>query len=139
MRAADLAHVTEFALQCPHGFQTMLGGNQGIQISSGQKQRIAIARAILKNPPILLLDEATNALDAENEYFIQKSLKDLMRNRTTLVIAHRLSTVLHAQRIVVLDQGRIQDVGNHAELISSSPLYQRLATFQLINPKQPLV
>ncbi|MDP5370223.1 MAG: ATP-binding cassette domain-containing protein, partial [Pseudomonadota bacterium] len=101
-----------------------------VQLSGGQKQRVAIARAILRNPRILLLDEATSALDAENERAVQEGLKYLTSTRTTLVIAHRLSTVLKAEKIAVLDRGCIQAVGTHAELCDQNALYRRLATLQ---------
>ena len=101
-----------------------------MRLSGGQRQRIAIARAILKNPPILLLDEATSSLDAESERLVQEALESLMQNRTTIIIAHRLATVLKAQRIVVMDQGKIQDIGSHAELVEKNSLYARLAELQ---------
>ncbi|HEY5625583.1 MAG TPA: ATP-binding cassette domain-containing protein, partial [Dehalococcoidia bacterium] len=103
-------------------------------LSGGQRQRIAIARAILKDPPVLLLDEATSSLDAESERAVQEALERLMRGRTTLVIAHRLATVLEADRIVVIDRGRIVDSGTHAELVARNPLYSRLAALQFSTP-----
>ncbi|HEY6353163.1 MAG TPA: ATP-binding cassette domain-containing protein, partial [Burkholderiaceae bacterium] len=101
-----------------------------VRLSGGQRQRISIARAMLKNPPLLLLDEATSALDAESERMVQAALEAAMRNRTTLVIAHRLATVQRADRIVVLDQGRIVETGPHAELVARGGLYARLAAMQ---------
>jgi ATP-binding cassette subfamily B protein len=129
MAAARAAAADEFLSQLPEGYDSFLG-ERGIRLSGGQRQRIAIARAILKDPPILLLDEATSSLDAESERLVQAALTVLMRGRTTLVIAHRLSTVLRADRIVVLQAGRIIAVGKHAELMRSSPLYAKLAALQ---------
>jgi len=128
--AARAAAADEFLRALPEGYDTFLG-ERGTRLSGGQRQRIAIARAILKDPPILLLDEATSALDAESERLVQAALARLMRGRTTLVIAHRLATVLKADRIVVLEAGRVIAVGNHAELLRASPLYARLAALQL--------
>jgi ATP-binding cassette subfamily B protein len=127
--AARAAAADEFLRALPEGYDTFLG-ERGTRLSGGQRQRIAIARAILKDPPILLLDEATSALDAESERLVQMALARLMRGRTTLVIAHRLATVLRADRTVVLDGGRVVAVGNHAELMRVSPLYARLAALQ---------
>ena len=123
------AHADEFIRQLPQGYQTQLGEG-GIGLSGGQRQRLAIARALLVDAPILLLDEATSALDAQSEYLIQQALPSLMAGRTTLVIAHRLATVQHAERIAVIDQGRLVAVGTHRQLIEDSPLYARLAALQ---------
>lgn len=127
--AARAAAADEFLRALPNGYDTFLG-ERGTRLSGGQRQRIAIARAILKDPPILLLDEATSALDAESERLVQMALARLMRGRTTLVIAHRLATVLKADRTVVLEAGRVVAIGNHVELLRTSPLYARLAALQ---------
>ncbi len=128
-RAAELAHASEFIRRLPEGFETPLG-ERGVTLSGGQRQRIAIARAILRNAPLLLLDEATSALDAESETLVQTALEELMRGRTTLVIAHRLATVLSCDRILVMEQGRIVEQGTHASLVAANGLYARLARLQ---------
>lgn len=130
--AAKAAHAHEFIEKLPEGYHTQLG-EKGAQLSGGQRQRIAIARAILKDPKILLLDEATSALDAQSEFHVQQALNELMKNRTTLIIAHRLATIIHADSIVVLDEGKIVAQGSHQELLESSDLYQRLAELQFSN------
>lgn len=127
--AAIAAAADEFISKLPDGYDTFLG-EKGTRLSGGQRQRIAIARAILKNPPILLLDEATSALDAESERLVQEALEHLMEDRTTIIIAHRLATVLKARRIVVMHDGAIQAIGSHAELVAGNPLYARLAELQ---------
>ena len=127
--AARAAAAHEFIERLPEGYHSYLG-ERGVRLSGGQRQRIAIARAILKNPPILLLDEATSALDAESEQLVQQALERAAAGRTTIVIAHRLATVKQADRIVVLEQGRIVAEGTHAELLQRSPLYARLAALQ---------
>ena len=128
-RAADLAHATEFISRLPLGFDTQLG-ERGVTLSGGQRQRIAIARAILRDAPLLLLDEATSSLDAESETLVQTALEELMKHRTTLVIAHRLATVLSCDRILVMENGRIVEQGTHASLVAANGLYARLARLQ---------
>ncbi len=135
--AARAAFADEFILRLPEGYQTFLG-ERGVRLSGGQRQRIAIARAMLKNPPLLLLDEATSALDAESERMVQAALEAAMADRTTLVIAHRLATVQKADRIIVMDQGRIVEEGNHRELMQRAGLYAKLARMQFhIDPLDP--
>jgi ATP-binding cassette subfamily B protein len=124
-RAADAAHVTEFAEALPDGFDTMVG-ERGVKLSGGQRQRVALARAILRDAPILLLDEATSALDSESEVLVQEALWRLMEGRTALVVAHRLSTVVRMDRLVVLDRGGIVEQGTHAELLDADGSYAKL-------------
>ncbi len=130
-KAAGMAYVTEFIEKLPDGYNTVIG-ERGLKLSGGQRQRIAIARAILKNPPLLILDEATSSLDTVSEALVQKALEGLMENRTTLVIAHRLSTIKNADRIVVLENGKISDIGTHEELISRGDTYSRLCSGLII-------
>jgi ATP-binding cassette, subfamily B, bacterial len=127
--AARAAHAHEFISRLPQGYQTRLG-DAGLGLSGGQKQRLAIARAVLADAPILLLDEATSALDSESEFWVRQALQHLTMDRTTLVIAHRLGTVQSADRIAVLDRGRLDALGSHSELMTSSKLYSRLAALQ---------
>ena len=134
--AARAAGADAFIRQLPQGYDTFLG-ERGTRLSGGQRQRIAIARALLKDPPILLLDEATSSLDAESERYVQEALEQLMEGRTTIIIAHRLATILKANRIVVMDHGRIAAIGTHAELLESNELYARLAALQFTDVAAP--
>lgn len=127
--AAQMAHAHEFINTLPDGYQSHLGA-QGVRLSGGQRQRIALARAILADPELLLLDEATSALDTESEWHVQQALKEIMQGRTTVVIAHRLSTVINADRIIVMEEGGVVDSGRHDELMARCDLYQRLASLQ---------
>jgi len=129
INAAKAAHADEFVKTLPEGYDSFLG-EQGVRLSGGQRQRVAIARAILKNPKILLLDEATSALDAESEQHVQQALQALMKNRTTIIIAHRLATILHVDQIAVMDKGKLIATGTHHQLLVSCPLYKRLADLQ---------
>jgi ATP-binding cassette subfamily B protein len=128
-RAARAAHADTFISALPQGYGTVIG-ERGVTLSGGQRQRLAIARAVLKDAPILLLDEATSALDAESETVVQAALETLMRGRTTLVIAHRLATIKSADRIIVMDEGRIVEEGTHQDLVAEGGLYARLAELQ---------
>ncbi|HEY8144057.1 MAG TPA: ATP-binding cassette domain-containing protein, partial [Kofleriaceae bacterium] len=127
--AAAAAYADDFISALPEGYETVVG-EAGLRLSGGQRQRLAIARAILKNAPILILDEATSQLDSESEALVQKALHNLMAGRTTLVIAHRLSTVMEADRIVVIESGRIVEEGRHEELVANGGLYKRLYDLQ---------
>ena len=130
--AAKAAYADEFIQQLPDGYKSFLG-EQGVRLSGGQRQRIAIARAILKDPKILLLDEATSALDSESEFKVQQALDNLMSNKTTIIIAHRLATIRNVDQIAVLDQGEVIAIGNHEQLLKTSTLYQRLSKLQFRN------
>jgi subfamily B ATP-binding cassette protein MsbA len=129
INAAKAAYAHEFIIKMPEQYETLIG-ERGVKMSGGQRQRIAIARALIKDPPILILDEATSSLDTESELIVQKALHNLMQNRTTFVIAHRLSTVVRADRIVVLDQGKIIDIGKHEDLLKRGGLYHKLHKMQ---------
>lgn len=134
INVAKAAYAHEFILELPNGYDTIIG-ERGIMISGGQRQRISIARALLKNPPILLLDEATSSLDTESERMVQIALDELMKNRTTFVIAHRLSTIKRANRIVVLEKGKILEVGTHEDLIKQNGIYSKLYNMQVFSEK----
>ena len=137
IQAADAACALEFIEALPERFDTVIG-ERGQRLSGGQRQRIAIARAILKNPPILVLDEATSSLDAESEALVQKALENLMANRTTLVIAHRLSTIRKANRIVVIEDGTVQEHGQHEDLMRRPDgVYRRLYELQFSLGERP--
>ena len=127
--AARIANAHDFIMQTEHGYDTVLG-DRGCRLSGGQRQRVSIARAILKNPPILILDEATSALDSESEHLVQEALERLMKNRTTLVIAHRLSTIAGADLICVMHEGRIVESGTHQSLLELNGFYKRLVDMQ---------
>ncbi|WP_367327952.1 ABC transporter ATP-binding protein, partial [Lentimicrobium sp.] len=131
MEAARVANAHEFIMEMPEGYQTNIG-DRGVKMSGGQRQRISIARAVLRNPPIMILDEATSALDTESERLVQEALTNLMQNRTSLVIAHRLSTVQHADEIIVLHKGEIAERGSHNELMALQGVYRRLHDMQAL-------
>ena len=131
-RAARTAHAYEFVSALPQGYDTVVG-ERGMQLSGGQRQRLAIARAILRDPPVLIFDEATSALDSEAERLVQSAIDRLLEGRTVFVIAHRLSTVQRADQIVVLDQGRVVEQGDHATLLARGGLYRRLHDLQFVD------
>ncbi len=129
-KACEFAAASDFIENLPKAYETLIGEN-GIRLSGGQKQRISIARAILKNSPIILLDEATSSLDADSEEKVQNAIMSLTKNKTTLVIAHRLSTIMRANKIIVLNQGKIVDIGTHNDLLKNSIIYKNLYNKQL--------
>jgi subfamily B ATP-binding cassette protein MsbA len=129
VRALSIANALEFIEKLPDGVETRIG-ELGVLLSGGQRQRIAIARAFLKDAPLLILDEATSDLDAESEFMVQQALSNLMKGRTVLVIAHRLSTIRNADRIVVINDGRVAEAGRHEELLARDGVYRRLYTLQ---------
>ena len=129
-KACDFAAASDFIENLPKAYETLIGEN-GIRLSGGQKQRISIARAVLKNSPIILLDEATSSLDSISEEKVQNAVMNLTKNKTTLVIAHRLSTIIRADKIVVMNQGEVSDIGTHKELLENSMIYKNLYSKQL--------
>jgi len=129
IRAAKIANAHDFILQMENKYQTLVG-ERGTKLSGGERQRLSIARAVLKNPPILVLDEATSALDSESELLVQEALNNLMKNRTSVVIAHRLSTIQHADKIIVIQNGKIVEKGTHQDLLLQKGVYKKLSTIQ---------
>ena len=132
VKAAKAAYAHDFIMDLPRQYDTEIG-ERGVKLSGGQKQRIAIARAVLRNPSILIFDEATSALDTESEKYVQDAINNMIKDRTTFIVAHRLSTILHADRIIVIHRGRIEAMGNHDELMEQSPLYRKLYSIQFNN------
>ncbi len=130
--AAKAANAHEFIMNFPEGYETKVG-ERGVKLSGGQKQRISIARVFLKNPPLLILDEATSALDLESEHYIQEAMEKLAKNRTTFIVAHRLSTITHADKIVVMENGAVVETGTHEELMAQGGQYRHLFTIQNLN------
>ena len=129
VRAARIANAHEFVLELPDGYETVVG-DRGIRLSGGQRQRVAIARAIVGNPPILILDEATSSLDSESERLVQQAINRVIRGATSIIIAHRLSTVMHADKIIVISRGGIEAIGRHADLLATSETYSHLYRLQ---------
>ena len=135
IQAAKAANAHDFILNLANGYDTKVG-ERGVKLSGGQKQRVAIARVFLRNPPILILDEATSALDLESEHYIQESLDELAKDRTTFIVAHRLSTITHANRIVLIEHGRIVEIGTHEELMAKQGNYYKLFQVQQLEHKE---
>jgi len=129
VRAARIANAHEFIVEFPDGYDTVVG-DRGIRLSGGQRQRVAIGRGILRDPPVLILDEATSSLDSESERLVQQAIDRAIQGTTSIVIAHRLSTVLHADKIVVLNRGTVEAIGRHAELLATNETYARLYRLQ---------
>jgi subfamily B ATP-binding cassette protein MsbA len=130
IQAAKIANAHDFIIETENGYQTNIG-DRGMKLSGGQRQRLSIARAVLKNPPILILDEATSALDSQSERLVQDALNHLMENRTSIVIAHRLSTIQQADEIIVVQEGEIIEKGTHEDLLANEGFYKRLISLQL--------
>ena len=128
-KGAESAHAHDFIIEMPSGYDTVIG-ERGVKLSGGQRQRLSIVRAILKNPSILILDEATSSLDTESEMIVQEALENLMKDRTNFVIAHRLSTILNADKIIIVDDGRIVEAGKHYELLAHGGIYKKLYEMQ---------
>jgi|TARA_Y100000758_G_C16030862_1_gene414594 subfamily B ATP-binding cassette protein MsbA len=132
INAAKIANAYEFINKLENKFDTIIG-ERGLKLSGGQRQRLCIARAIYKNPPILILDEATSSLDSESEKVVQNAIENVMENRTSIIIAHRLSTVINVDKIILIDEGKIVGIGNHKDLIKNSEMYKKLIQMQNLN------
>ena len=132
INAAKIANAYEFINKLENKFDTIIG-ERGLKLSGGQRQRLCIARAIYKNPPILILDEATSSLDSESEKIVQNAIENVMENRTSIIIAHRLSTVINVDKIILINEGKIVGIGNHKDLIKNSEMYRKLIQMQNLN------